>query len=266
MTAANLSSKDMDRDIAKAVSEIQMIETTHNNVTKPFRINTITILLQLGSINFRQFLEVCMQDDPLPKLGLQESEWSLNCSPIVFFLKNKLEGVSIKIFRNGNLHLTGIKSVTRAVHHGTQLCNVLQQFSTENLQVKKFNIQLINGAFKFNLEDNTAFCLTKIFSEVKNKISQSPIDKDVTIDCLFNTDYHSALKIKFNFTQTNNKTTVSIFKSGSVLIQSFRNGQQLLVVYKFITNFVCEHFDTITTFEFEQKNKRKRNFDYSSYL
>jgi TATA-box binding protein (TBP) (component of TFIID and TFIIIB) len=264
-----MTMSEVDQDISNAVTNIQIIETTHNNVTKPFRINTMTILLQLGPFNFRQFLEKCMQENSLAELGLQDSEWALNCSPKFYnciFLKNKIEGVSIKIFRNGNLHLTGIKSVTRALHHGTQICSVLQNFSSNHLQVERFNIQLINGAFKFNLGDNRAFCLNKMFSELKRKLAESPVDKDMTIDCLFNTDYHSALKIKFTSTDSNNKTTVSIFKSGSVLIQSFINGQQLLLIYKFVSSFVQNHFDAITTFEYEKKGKRKRNFDYSAYL
>lgn len=255
----------MDDNIASAVSQIKAMEITNKNVSKSFRINTMTISIKLGQLHFGQFLDVCMLDNNLSELGLLESEWSLNCSPKFYncvFLK-KSEGVSVKIFRNGNLHLTGEQSVGKAVQHGTELCTVLQPFAKENLEVKEFNIQLINGAFKFAIPQDTVFDLTRMYSLVQESIVKMT-PSDLKIDCMFNSDYHSALKIKF--TQSNKTTTVSIFKSGSVLIQAFRDGDQLIFIYKYVFSLISNNFDSVTALDPGSQKKRKRNFDYTSYL
>lgn len=260
----------MDNCLVHSVKTLHTMEI-NGTIAKSFRINTITILLRIGQFNFKQFLDICTQDNPFQQLGLVEGEWSINHTPKFYnciFLKNKLDRASIKIFRNGNLHLTGIKSVGKALEYGRQLRNIIQPFSSENLEVQEFDIQLINGAFKFALPDDTAFYLTTMFSILKSKLDNRSNDQDVQIDCLFNNDYHSALKIKFIFTQDprDSTTTVSIFKSGSVLIQSFRNGDQLIFVYKYVVNLICDNFDEVIAPDPKVKTKTKRNFDYASYL
>jgi hypothetical protein len=243
-------------------------------VSKYFRQNTITILLKFG-INFSKFLEQCSQISQVTELGLEDDKWIINSSPKFYnciFLKHKIERVSIKIFRNGNLHLTGVQCVTKALDYGEQLCSVIQAFTPEQLSIKGFDIQLINGAFKFALPDNYAFSMESMYCLLKIKLKEPTYHTstyNIVVDCLFNSDYHSALKIKFFFNNLNNftasTTTVSIFKSGSVLLQSFRNDQQLLFVYDFVNQFISENYDSITLLDMKGV-KRKRNFDYTSYL
>lgn len=264
----------IDANLLDAINQIHNTQSNSSiTVSKYFRQNTITILLKLGTFNFYSFLEKCHQVHQISELGLAEDEWILNSSPKFYnciFLKHKIERVSIKIFRNGNLHLTGVQCVTKALDYGEQMCSVIQAFASEQLAIQGFDIQLINGAFKFALPDNRAFCMENMYCLLKQKLTEPTYNASgyhIVVDCLFNSDYHSALKIKFFFKNSNNSstTTVSIFTTGSILIQSFRNGHQLLFVYDFVHKFVSENFDGITKLD-TKGLKRKRDFDYSSYI
>lgn len=256
MTPVTQQAASIDMSLSQATDTIHNIESSRS-FAKSFHITTMTLLLYLGPFNFGRFLEHCTTSD---------SSWSINCSPkfynCIFFSRriNSTKKMCIKVFRNGKLHITGLGCVAQAVEFGQEFCTMLQPFAESTLVVSQLDVQLMNGTFKFALAPGTCLCLKTMQILIKSL----ELSVDVPVTCLFNNDYHSAFKIKFQF--ETNTATVLVFESGSVLLQSYRTSQQLLTIYTAITNFVTTHMEQLTKELVRLDKKRKRNFDYSVFI
>jgi TATA-box binding protein (TBP) (component of TFIID and TFIIIB) len=169
----------------------------------------------------------------------------------------------IKIFSNGQLHITGAKSVHDAIQCSREVYAAIGAAlgrSSAAMAPTDFTVQMINGHFKFNIR-----------GVLKLDAMHSICLKDTPHVSRYNPENHAGLLVRI----ATGGITVVFFESGSVLINAFSCGEELLKAHDFALDFVTEHFDTIVsagTGAVAGANKRRRTkldtggFDYGKYL
>lgn len=260
--------KTIDKDLTRALNDCN--STSVRNAQNALRITTMTILVILEDVTFdlTKFGKWAFDNDITPFLqDLNVGHWGINCSPrfsnCVFFthyLQHKK--ISIKLFRNGKLHITGLQSTQQALVYADLFCRLLQPHSTTTITTTDIDIQLINASFKFSLPKDKSFHLQNI-----KYVFESNGNTSVPLTFIFNNDQHSGLRIKFDLENT--KITLMMFEKGSTLIQSFRNASQLKTSFYLISDLISNsNFDIILRDKFDIKRgiKRKKDFDYNAFL
>ncbi len=146
---------------------------------------------------------------------------------------NKIESANVKIFKNGNLQMAGVKSN----NHGDNLLDFLVSFFKDqskesdivedisNISIINHKIQLINSDFRigFNIKRE------KLFKLLQNSYSDTYSTYEPCI--------YPGVKIQYvSDKQNNKKTTIAVFRSGCVIVTGAQKMEDTLSAYKFIKN------------------------------
>lgn len=192
--------------------------------------------------------------------------------------KDEDHPVSVKIFRNGTLHFTGIKTIMcllEAVYKICEECKIRRAITVKkvdengNVTRKIKTITFVDDPSKLNIENLYDFAVSMINC---NFTIPFRIDRPKLLTCLttdgYNATYdsngHSGVNIKYlinnpesygksiKFRNANDlgkngeRVTIFIFESGSVIIilgnQGFR---PISEVYSFVYKYVLENYDII---------------------
>lgn len=164
----------------------------------------------------------------------------------------------IKIFSNGHMHITGAKSVHDAIECSRDVyAAIVAALSLcSDITPTDFTVQMINGHFKFELN-----------GVLKLDAMHSICLKDTPHVSRYNPENHAGLLVRI----ATGGITVVFFESGSVLINAFSCGEDLLKAHDFAVDLVTEHFKTIVSAGAVAKKKRRTKldtggFDYGKYL
>lgn len=183
----------------------------------------------------------------------------LNCLLFVPIRPNQTRKVSIKVFSNGNLHMTGVKSTREALEWAERVSEFLGKRLSRVYRMASFNVQLINGCFGLSGDmDNTQLCLNTL---------QSLVPKEHPT--VFQPDGHPGLRIKYMETSSScqgsrKKASIIVFRSGKILINAFLSGRDLLDCYNFITGIIESNNQNVL--KNKSVNQKFRKFDYAKYL
>lgn len=220
-----------------------------------FRLTTMTILVYLNfRINLSKF-----------NSNFKSIDWIINTSGCFYNSilltnnrttkkgKESKEGIAIKVFSNGNLHMTGARSVKHALEIGTAICSLLDdsfgiEKNEEGYTIEDFDIQLRNGCFKYDLGDKYI---------VLKDMLQILLEKTTHL-CVYNNDSHAGLRIKI-VNENCEATSIIVFESGNVLLNAFKTGKDLLDAFTFINNFICQHSAEILKSSVTSKSKKANN-------
>lgn len=178
--------------------------------------------------------------------------------------------VNLKIFTNGNIQMTGLKSE----EDGYNACEILKKnlintrgiidgkiveaiIKKNEISIKKINVVLINSDY---------FCGYKIKRDVLHRI----IVKDYKLFSLYEPCIYPGVNTKYFWNELNDccdglckctkkcmgkgngngngeckKITISVFQSGNVIITGARNLKQIHDSYNFINNLFKENYDIL---------------------
>lgn len=185
---------------------------------------------------------------------------------------------NIKIFKNGNVQLTGIRKIedTEIIVNG--IINVIKNIFKENINIlinpddidklefTNFKIRMINTDFKVYIDKNhkenyhirrKELHKLLISDEYKNKCSFQPgIYQGVKLEFFWNSindinkgqcncDIHCFGKGTGYSINNCKKVTIAIFESGSILITGGISFNQVNDAYKYITDVLIKHEPTI---------------------
>lgn len=169
----------------------------------------------------------------------------------------KLESTNIKIFKNGNLQMAGIKSE----NHGKQTLIFLIDFLKKenentqivdnivNINITNYKIQLINSDFRigFNIKRE------KLFKILQND------HKDIYTS--YEPCIYPGVKIQYSNSQCTKKTTIAVFRSGCVIITGAQKLQDTLIAYKFIKTLLDtnKEFIEMSNISLEAPQTLKKN-------
>jgi TATA-box binding protein (TBP) (component of TFIID and TFIIIB) len=207
----------------------------------------------------------------------------------ILYQFNKTYRPNIKIFKNGNIQLTGINKVESDVEEiAKHIINKIKKiyeidnkinlnYETENkdeflnkLKYGNFKIRMINTDFKtyYDADLKEKFYIRRkelhnllISNKYNNKSSFQPgIYQGVKLEYYYTPYNNSGIcqcKVH-NFSKKNNqseckKVTIAIFESGSILITGGINFDQVNSAYKHITNVIKDNINIV--------KKNKINFE-----
>lgn len=237
-----------------------------------FRINSNFIWIEILKENYENFKGIN------PKKNKKKNKKNKKCRfdnqiTVIYYFNDKYKP-NIKIFKNGNVQITGIKNtddtsiimskITEEIKYIYNINNdVLSNCSLSNLICNNFIIRMINTDFKSYIinEDlkNQYIIRRKILHKIlisdlyNNKCSFQPgIYHGVKLEFFWNIINkenngicscinHCFGKGKGNGANDCKKITVAIFESGSILITGGVCFKQIDDAYKYICNILRKH-------------------------
>lgn len=186
--------------------------------------------------------------------------------------------LNIKVFRNGNVQITGIKYIEQ----GSIMIDIIIQMlrdiaarlpsivDTETLKNANYKVRLINSDFKIGFP-------------VKRELLHKMFCRTYDHDCSFEPCIYPGVKIQYFYNESNifqnglcrctskcevgkgngiddkscKKITIAVFQSGSIIITGAHNHKQIQKAYTFITNIMLKHRDDIEKKNFLQTQEVK---------
>jgi len=266
-------------DIDDAIIETALLSICCTVETTPFHLTTMTVMITTDDKSTINLEEIMNNTDQFPaSLKARKANGFFNCimcswSPEIMQEDcskkarhakgvDKVHAKGVKIFSNGQIHITGVKSVTEALECGRVVYEAIGR-SPES--ITDFTVQLINGHFKFIIGDDKFVKLSKLHEFCV---------KETTYMCRYFPENHAGLLVRIPFDDDSGRiSTVVFFESGSVLINAFTKGDELKKAYDFATTFIDKHADDVIGIGIEKtivkrvrRSAETGGFDYGKYL
>lgn len=162
---------------------------------------------------------------------------------------------TIKLFANGNLHITGYKTAKDIIYIGDVIC-VLLEISNggsglDNIyKMEKFKIELVNVCFKLTIEKDQKISLMDYHRELK---------KYTKYYTSYDTDHYAGVILKAP------EYTILTFESGNIIISVKDNLDKIKAAYSTIIEFIDSKKNDFIVAKSTSGLKRKTDFDYSDY-
>ncbi len=152
--------------------------------------------------------------------------------------------VSVKIFKNGSIQMSGIKSIIAVNTVLNKLLNeIKKEFGKpedgkmklisfvdkiEDIKISKFKIDMINSGFEIGYEINRE----NLYNALLNK----------KIECKFEPSIHAGVNIKFMPSDNlqGKKVSIFVFESGNIIITGAKTVNNIFESYNYITSFMTE--------------------------
>lgn len=147
--------------------------------------------------------------------------------------------VNVKLFKNGNIQMTGLKTIEQGKEIVKFIVNKIKQFENiainpDSLCVGTYKVQLINSDFRINK------------SILRSKLNYI-INTEYKLESVFEPCIYPGVKIKYMWNSMSNngvcsckgececkKITIAVFQSGCIIITGSQNIQQIDDTYEFI--------------------------------
>jgi len=214
-----------------------------------------------------------LENNSLKKHGRQkkkkDNEYFYNSCSIIVKASNEAKCVNIKLFNNGKITLTGAKNESDGYFASCVLLeelkkekNIFPDLTTDseisNLNIVNYNITMINSDYNTNFKIDLIKLLNILNNNEKNLFTKFNPEKyrGLIIGYYWNTEkeYQDGIclcKSKCNGKGIGTgdgkckKITISIFKSGSVIITGGRLIKQIEDAYKLINNIFKKYYHNI---------------------
>jgi TATA-box binding protein (TBP) (component of TFIID and TFIIIB) len=176
------------------------------------------------------------------------------CQNIITDFKTTIKKAAVKVFCNGKMHITGVKSPIEAIY----LADVFSSYIDITLggdgisnvfAIDDYDIQMINFCTK-TPPPNSHISLQGLFESLK---------QNLPFYCTYNTDKHPGVIMKapnFNFI---------FFESGSVMV-SLSDIDNLPEASRYLEDIFKSYITQPINSAPRKKQKRQKNFDYNAYL
>lgn len=176
---------------------------------------------------------------------------------VMFYENNKY---NIKLFKNGNIQITGVKSIEKGekaidfliekikyVQLSNEDLNLKVVENTEDMKNSNYKIRLINSDFKVNFEirlDRLYELVTKTYNII---CSYEPcIYPGAKIEYYYPNNGFCKCKTFCNGKSDNcKKITIAVFQSGCVIITGANKIEHIEIAYSFICNLLKNNINTI---------------------
>lgn len=212
---------------------------------KDIQISTMTILVKLE--NPISLLELDKKNTPeyfikynvehaLPK-GRKTGNEFMNQYTLKY--SDNKGRKNVKIFPNGKLHITGIKSFNEI----QEISESVIDFSKKLNKVKDIEICLLNSNFHIGIGLN----LYKLGEVIKN-IN----DENLIIPLTFyDPNKYPGIKLRYH------NTSLLIFSSGSIMVAGGKSLESVYLCVNFIKNILNDHYDYVSCKELTKFRKKK---------
>ena len=218
-------------------------------LVESLRISTITLCLNLNSI--------IDTDNLIKKYTLKNKGKFYNSFIFNWHTKYQIKKiVSIKIFKNGKVQITGLNTIKSCCYIIRKVQNkIIDFYLSENPFLSDIKIAMINSDFKItgilNLYNLCDICINKSINKGGNFLSvvyqptKYPAINTKFISDEKLEDYNHHLYINGIKKKYSNTMSVLMFRSGSIIITGGNNIYQYLKVYKYLINLIENNLTTI---------------------
>jgi len=271
-------------DIRDAIDSANISSVFCSIETTAFNVTTMTVMLTTDDKSGINLSEIMEKADQFPSsLKARKAHGFFNCIMCSWTPEpegkakgddkvhakgdDKVHAKGVKIFSNGQVHVTGTKSAAEAIECGR--C-VYEAIGRSPDMITDFTVQLINGHFKFLIGDDKFIQLSKLHALCV---------KDTTYMCRYFPENHAGLLVRIPVDDVGavRTMTVMFFESGSVLINAFTTGAELKKAFDFALEIIDKHADEVLGTSLDRHEgsmpaKRVRRsaetggFDYGKYL
>jgi TATA-box binding protein (TBP) (component of TFIID and TFIIIB) len=181
----------------------------------------------------------------------------------IIYKYNQETIMNIKVFKNGNIQITGVKSID----DGRKMIDTLVSYLKQRPEIAKdpdmlktvnYKVALINSDFKVDFEIKRDKLYSTIINQYENKCSFEPcIYPGVKIQYFWNNRNHQKNGVcgcqedcyigKGNGDGEGNckKITIAVFQSGCIIITGAQTTEQIDDAYKYICCVFQDNIDTI---------------------
>ena len=192
--------------------------------------------------------------------------------------KKKEKPINIKIFKNGNLHLTGCRHIEDFKFAIKKLLPVLIKGQDEIIGNKEehiefvsnvsditlcnFKVRMINSNYKldFEIDRNRLINIVKQQSTLSNFINDFGF-----IKCMSEaTGRHSCVNLSYYFDKeinNKNKSSIFIFRTGSVVITGSKSYEQIIICHNFVEKLISNYYNEIKKIKIEDIEKSLRKYN-----
>lgn len=223
--------------IAVAAKINQVSDALHNAVAQmnareyrnirptPASISTMTITCKLNVASVYPLdaeLAVSMSDGPL-EIALPKKR---KRSHLEFYNQITMRHgkASIKVFKNGSMHLTGCKSMAQFVLVSSAVCAMLECVSDQAVRVTDFDVHMINVHFGVGKQLYLRGLRDLVCVE------------DKRYNAVYDPDVYPGLNVKIPV--DGQYVTVLAFRSGKILVTGAKTAGQVQAAHAIITDIV----------------------------
>ncbi|AYV84672.1 MAG: TATA box binding protein [Hyperionvirus sp.] len=169
---------------------------------------------------------------------------------IIIRTKKNAKGTNVKLFTNGAIQMTGVKSVEGMTEALTQTFNELKVVKavldpkTNKIIEKPFitNKDMLDVKNIFDLK----ICMINSNFDVGFNIDRDKLFdllRGNNIECTFDPIIHACVNIKYE--HSDKTISIFVFESGAVIITGARSGTQIVAAYTFINKYLLKHYNYI---------------------
>jgi len=162
--------------------------------------------------------------------------------------------VSIKIFKNGKVQITGVNTIKSCCYIIRKVYNKLYEFS-QNSKLSEIKICMINSDFKIsgllnlyslcellnknNIQSNGNF-LNVVYQPIKYPAINTKFVVNSNLSKYNKHVYNYGIKKKFSDT-----ISILIFRSGSIILTGGNNIDEYLITYKYFLDLIKNNINNI---------------------
>ncbi len=180
---------------------------------------------------------------------------------IIKVFDNQLYYINMKIFKNGNIQMTGVKNIDDGIICIKYIIDFIKNNASENnliatdinnIKLDNYKIQLINSDFKINFEIKRETLYKLLIFHYDMVCSYEPcIYPGVKIQYYWNEnrngqcncEIHCSLKKKKN--TDCKKITIAVFQSGCIIITGSNTIEQINDAYGFICKIIQDNYQVL---------------------
>lgn len=262
--------------MASISDQCELADAKFNNVIRnccdvyhtDIKISTMTILTEcdhevdltliaetLDSQKIQQFISDVLGDGAI-EISNNNKRF---CNCIIFKVMDKQ---SVKVFCNGNLHITGAKTIKEAIDISEIFATMFELMyggtGTDNMfQIDMFHIQMINLYFKLpfmrGVTDKRVLSLTHLLKLLQDSTEYY---------CNYNNERHAGVIIRML------PVTILIFDSGNVIITAAVTEELIRRSLAFVFGFFNKNKDDtslVISKDDDIYSNKKMKVDYSKY-
>mgnify|MGYP006419509137 FL=1 len=218
------------------VSIISNINIDLNNIYKYLKLDKCSIFTVKFKNNIKS-LEV-QKKKKKKKNNCFQNQMTVEIKPDL--AKYPDSKVSLKIFKNGSIQMSGIKCVEAC---NTVLGKLINELTKEyaiiednkmvdikfidnvvKIDVFRFKVDMINSGFQLTYEVNRENLYNQL---LENKI-----------ECKFEPSIHAGVNIKFTPEDAEKKVSIFVFESGNIIITGAKTVSNIMESYNYISKFM----------------------------
>jgi len=163
-------------------------------------------------------------------------EWKIKPSKfynaIILAYQDQYSNKSIKIFPNGSIQVAGCSDLLNCRIIIKQLSFIFKEFLGKTIPHTNYRVVMINTNFSLNYHINL------------NATYEWFADSSI-FDVSFDPDRYSAVKIKFKPAEDMKKVTVSIFRTGKIIITGAETLKEIAFAYNIINQHITSNASKI---------------------